>query len=157
MIFYRLNFLGRIITFTHYESHRAEIIRSMQPYTTEDAMTSTLFVIHSLNIRDKHRLPILVAGAVAMPNEIAVGTTDGSPAVISWLSPPSLKKLTSEGVDILRIGLHNSNPSFYANANCVMQIAFQQIGRFECVPAIDNLNKMLKFTKKQISRFEAEF
>ncbi|MGB9381645.1 hypothetical protein [Candidatus Binatus sp.] len=140
-----------------------KIIKSVQPYNTPDATTSTLHLLSEWNNTDKHRLLLVVSGALPIPHHVHVGpykdksSTDARIPTIIYLSPPALHRVTNDGVEVFRIGLQEAHPNFNADAKFFTQIAFENVANHGPMEVIPILAKMLQLTVETINRFEAEF
>lgn len=140
-----------------------ELIRSVQPYKTSSAATSTLKVIHDLDITDKHRLLNVVAACVGLPDaaEMRVGTRTRTGAKtdrninITNIVPFPAAPITNDGTEILCIKLSEPEPEFYAEINFSTQIMLDVAGEY--MPAVKMLTKMLKYTTRTVSLFKGEF
>ena len=140
-----------------------KLIHSVQPYKTSNAATSTLKIIHDLDITDKHRLLNVVAVCVGLPEvaEMRVGTTPhdgtktGGNITISNIVPYSPAPVTNDGTNILCIKLGKPEPDFYAETKLSPQIMLVVSGEY--MPTIKVLTKTLRYTIRTVDLFKGEF
>ena len=79
------------------------LIESVQPYATPNPSTSVLAVIEEWCNTDKHRLLLVVSGAARLGDRLEVAGDE--PVEITGFSPPVLRKVTNDGVELFRINL----------------------------------------------------
>lgn len=74
----------------------AALIRNVQPFMSSTPKNTPLYLLHQLDIHDKHRLLIVIGGAVSLGNELRIGDVPGilserkSIAITGMSPPPSL-------------------------------------------------------------------
>ncbi len=139
------------------------LIKSVQPYSTSNAATSTLKFIHDLDNIDKHQLLNVICVCVGLPevSEMTLGTAPrtgpkiGKNIYFSNVVPYPPVPVTNDGTKILCINLSKPEPDFNANAKLSPQIMLDVSGEY--MPAINVLTKMLKYTIRTIDSFGGEF
>ena len=131
-----------------------KLIEAVQPYNAPDPKRSTLAAIDRWCIADKHRLLLVVGGAAQLGRELTVNPKQ--PGIsLHGMSPPVLKRVTDDGVELLRIELSPAYPEFEADMQFPTQVAFEVEG--ECLPFIQTLTVMLSETVNTVNRFAPEF
>lgn len=132
-------------------------IIAAQPYNNAAPDTYTLAAIHDLNIRDKHRLLVVISVAVQLGDTVTIGTREGSHPTIVGLSPPWPAIVTEAGTEVFYIELAEPCFDFYANAEFASQIAFDKVGSAEIVDVIPALATMIGFTTELVGSFADAF
>ena len=130
-----------------------KLIESVQPYMSPNPRLYFLTLLDDWCIIDKHRLLLVVSGAMALGSTIRVHP--GEPTTINGMSPPFLKRVTNDGVELFTISLAAAYPNFQADIDFTTQIAIEYDG--ECFAIIRNLTMMLEGTIQLISLFAGEF
>jgi hypothetical protein len=141
-----------------------KLISDAQPYIQPSPEEYFLTILHDFDNCDKHSLLLVVAAAAAMGEQVRVGSDEAEAARLG-ISPhttltnlvPGRGKLSQDGVEIARIGLAEPSPTFYANVNIAIQIAFEKAGLAEMIPATDALTILRNATATLIASFSSEF
>lgn len=129
-----------------------KIIESVQPYVSPDPKNYFLTKLDEWNIVDKHRLLLVVAAAARLGDVLRMNP--GEDVTIKGMSPPYLRRVTNEGVELFRISLA-AKYKFEANTDFITDIALEWEG--ECFALTNTLTVALEETVKLINEFAVEF
>lgn len=142
-----------------------KIIRSLQPFNNAKPQSASFYVMHELDIADKHRLLLVVASVGKVGQEIVVdwdpeiakqtGNTDNTPAIVS-LGDPEPKKISATGTVVFTIGLESPAPHFKAKAELVKHLAIEREDG-SILPLIAALEHMQAATINSLHKFSGEF
>jgi hypothetical protein len=118
-------------------------IDSLQPHRRSDPLDDPLWLIHDMDITDKHRELVLVA-ATARAYIVATGTLN--------IVMENKANVPPWGVPVI-IGMSK------VDVGCDMspQVAFEQFGKRENESIIPALTQLLRFTSNLIESFAGEF
>ncbi|MFN4091963.1 MAG: hypothetical protein ACK4FG_03595 [Brevundimonas sp.] len=132
-------------------ANAADAIRRLQPFLQADPTNYILNAIYELDNTDKHSLLLVVTAAAQIGQGIRVGGE--RPATIVALGDPRPALVSESGAEVFRITLAEPEPSFHAEMDFEVQIAFQKIGPAEAVPVTKALVAFRGFTVDTISSF----
>jgi len=148
-------------------STAADLILSVQPYIVSKVPEeSTLWTLHQMNNRDKHRLLLVSAGGIGLVHEVTIDT-HAPPPIGSQYSGPVIDSIfpqeepspvTKDGIELMRIILGEPYPGFQAYGKTTAQIIVEvpnKPGTYR--PLIPLLTQMLKLTRRIVGSFKNEF
>ena len=143
-----------------------KLITSVQPFTTPTPDDTVLFVVSQYDNVDKHRLLVVVTTVVQLGNTINIGVDAGIAAsperqgktpTIVGLGDPTPRRLSKEGVVVFTIRLAEPAPELTADAQLVLELAFEKCGRVKLAPVIRTLKGLVAGTRHTIEMFAGEF
>jgi hypothetical protein len=67
------------------------------------------------------------------------------------------KRVTKEGARVFTVTLEKPDPTFTAEGDVVIEVAFDKVGFVELIPVRDTLAGMFSATNQLIGRFVGEF
>lgn len=145
----------------------ANLIRAQQPYLSPTPDLASFHVLSELNRQDKHRLPLAASATAQIGSQLDIGCTEGvaeSPEtiehgyVITGLHGLGQHhQITEEGTKVFWLTLAHASPSFKADAQVTVEIAFEQCGSLQMVPAIPLLVGLRDTVANVIHSFVSEF
>jgi hypothetical protein len=133
-------------------------IENIQPYQGRDSADGhLLWVLHQLDIRDKHQVLNLAVGIVKsgyVKYTDPAGKGDGSEFTIGDPNPISPLK---DGTEILRHPLGEGTPEMNVQGQLNFDIAFEQGGPAEGEPLLSTLKVLIDLTDQMITWFRPHF
>lgn len=138
-----------------------EIIRSVQPYTSDTPQDTILAVLQRFDNIDKHQLLLIVSAAASVGTNLTIGPLPGLPKSeqpkIVRFHDPGLVAMAEREVILFAIDFETPVQSFHIEAQLVPQIAFKEAGTAKLVEVLKVLKAMLEGTTQTVKRFAAEF
>lgn len=131
------------------------IITAEQPYNSPTPDDTLLAALDECDILDKHRLLVVVAAVAHLGQEVRI--KGGRDIAITGMSPPKNVKVAREGTEVFSFDLATPAPDFEADADLVLQIAFEKIGRVPLQPVTKMLSLLVTPTKRLLDVFGREF
>ncbi len=140
------------------------LIESVQPYHAPQVDTSFLAILHDLDVREKHQLLVILAGAAflgevefpfkGLDPTIPEGAKDQfRPIVTTGVK----RRATEEGEEILRVRLDRVRPNMTPEAQFAPFITFEKFGPVELQPVIPSLVQAGGYVADVVRRFAGEF
>jgi hypothetical protein len=132
-----------------------KLIERTQPYQPRQPTPPLLNLLREWNNTDKHRLLVMVGGAVALGDSITFEESD-SDFSVTGMTPPLVRKVTNDGRDIFTIDLGESHARFRACGEFVSVVAVEGVGTLECASVHEVLTKMVAYVRDLFATFAAE-
>ncbi len=111
-----------------------ELIRALQPYNAPDPLDAPIFIIHQMDVVDKHRELILCSGTgrIDIPSNFALYARQERSSVPSHIED-----------------------DLYQNLKVVPQISFLNFGRRKIVHVVTALNFLQEVVSEIVARFDS--
>lgn len=134
----------------------AKKIRAMQPFNHPKPREAGLYVLHQLDIVDKHRLPLVVTNFVKIGQSLEVGSHLGDLVINGISPPPNLAECSDKGTEIFWISFDRVQPDLVVKMDFQVRLAVRVRSSFvvELVPSFDLLQR---FITDAVARFQEEF
>jgi hypothetical protein len=138
------------------------LIEALQPYRAADPANSIVQVVHDLDIKDKHRLLVVVTHALVLGNALTITKNDAPAPDFGIELPPTATMrypwAIEDGIEVHWIPLRGTpNPAFEMKTNATVQIAFEQVGAHERAPVIPILTQLCDGVERAIQSFDICF
>jgi hypothetical protein len=137
-------------------------IESLQPYRTSNPANSCLQIVHDLDVKDKHRLLVVITHTIVLGNTLTITKNDRPDPSFGIELPPIATMqypwAIEDDVEVHSIPLRGPpNPEFEMTTNANVQIAFEQVGMLKRAPVIPVLSKLCNGVETDIRSFEGRF
>jgi hypothetical protein len=122
------------------------LIDRIQPYRSSEPERHPLYVLHTLDIRDKHQL-LLVVGAALTNNEVGIGEGYIESMVIGG---GGIESPLKDGTELLRL---SAGSNVDVHGQYTFEVAFKKDGPGEGEPVIPTLNQLVGFVDETLTLF----
>ena len=130
-------------------------IESLQPYHRGPAYaTSPLWIVHDLDITDKHRLLVMVVASVSVER---LSVIEGKPEHVTIDKWPSTTRATVPGAEVISLTIQPSGFGVKVKGEFRAQIAFDKFGIAQDQPVIPSLKQLSGSIADTIELFACEF
>lgn len=134
------------------------LIERLQPDSrrNRDWMLSPLWLLHLLDIEDKHRLLVVVGGTV-----VNALTTIGGPGQdvhiesMSIGSPGMSVVPIADGTELMRLKLGADTPNVDVKQTFTAFVAFEKLGPGQGKPVLETLDQLIGFVDQTLTLFAA--
>lgn len=132
-------------------------VHALQPYHNPKGFQwHPLWVLHTMDITDKHRLLMVVAASASLGNFLEIDGGQPSVSIVGLSEPKWPARPTKEGTEIFSIKLTEHAPNMKVSVKPTIEIVFEKYGPLPDQPVIHCINELRNAAVGTIQRFIAE-
>jgi hypothetical protein len=137
------------------------IIDRLQPYQKAKPRDDALAILNKFSNTDKHRLLVVVASAMAIPNRLHIGPGNMADYQITNFAPQNWAghtvRTSQNGTELLRIKFAKARPDMQVNADFTPQMTFEEFGSRKHESVIPSLMHLHDAVVQTVKLFRGEF
>ena len=133
-----------------------EKIKALQPFNEPTPREAAIYVLHQLDVTDKHRLPLVVTNFIKMGESLKVGSHLGDLVINGLAPPPTFLECSESGTEIFWITFEKTQSDLTVDMDFQVNLAVRVRSSF-AVELIFLLKTMQRFVTDTICQFQEEF